>query len=207
MKPDKQFDELFAGQDQQLLQAWRQATVGIAGAGGLGSNVAVALTRAGIGKLIIADHDSVSKPNLTRQQFFLRQVGLPKVAALQDTLRKISPYTELSVYPQKITEQNLPGIFGKADLLIEALDDAEQKEMLIETWQSLYPERYLIAASGIAGVGKNELLHTEQLGTLFIVGDGVSEIQPGESPVSARVAVVANMQANLCLELLAGLRK
>ncbi|MBW6513392.1 MAG: sulfur carrier protein ThiS adenylyltransferase ThiF [Candidatus Syntrophosphaera sp.] len=201
---DKLYTEFFSGHDPAQLEKWRQATVGIAGAGGLGSNAALALTRAGIGNLIIADHDSVSAANLNRQQFFLNQVGLPKVSALQDTLRRISPYTKVSVYNVRITPVNLESVFGKADILIEAFDDAGQKEMLIETWQSLYPERYIIAASGLAGVGKNELIHTERLGTLFIVGDGVSELQEGVSPVSARVAVVANMQANLCLELLLG---
>lgn len=203
---DKLYNDIFAGQDPALLEAWRKATVGIAGAGGLGSNIALTLTRAGIGKLIIVDHDSVSHSNLTRQQFFLNQVGLPKPTALQDTLRRISPYTNFQVWCLKITSENIENLFGKADILIEALDDAEQKQMLIETWQSLYPERFIIAASGLAGVGKNELLRTERSGTLFIVGDGSTELQPGINPISARVAVVANMQANLCLELLAGLR-
>ncbi|MGC9362049.1 MAG: sulfur carrier protein ThiS adenylyltransferase ThiF [Candidatus Syntrophosphaera sp.] len=200
---EKLFGELFANHDPAQLQAWQKATVGIVGAGGLGSNVALALTRAGIGKLIIADHDNVSTPNLTRQQFFLRQVGLPKVAALKDTLSRVSPYTNVVVYSIKISRTNLASIFGKADILIEALDDAEQKEMLIETWQDLFPERYIIAASGLAGVGRNELIRTERAGKLFIIGDGVSELEEGISPVSARVGVVANMQANLCLELLA----
>ncbi|HOZ01325.1 MAG TPA: sulfur carrier protein ThiS adenylyltransferase ThiF [Candidatus Syntrophosphaera sp.] len=204
---DKFSAELYAGYDPVLLEAWRNATVGIAGAGGLGSNAAIALARAGIGKLIIADYDNVSASNLTRQQYFQNQIGLPKVAALQDTLRRINPSTYVSAYPSRVTPVNLDSIFGKATILIEAFDDAGEKEMLIETWQSLFPQRYIIAASGIAGVGKNELIKIEQSGTLFIVGDGVSEVEPGILPISARVAVVANMQANLCLEILAGKRQ
>lgn len=204
---DKFSAELYAGYDPALLEAWRNATVGIAGAGGLGSNAAIALARAGIGKLIIADYDNVSASNLTRQQYFQNQIGLPKVAALQDTLRRINPSTYVSAYPSRVTPVNLDSIFGKATILIEAFDDAGEKEMLIETWQSLFPQRYIIAASGIAGVGKNELIKIEQSGTLFIVGDGVSEVEPGILPISARVAVVANMQANLCLEILAGKRQ
>jgi sulfur carrier protein ThiS adenylyltransferase len=124
------------------------------------------------------------------------------VAALKDNLMNISPFTLVNPYPLKITPVNLSMIFGKVDILIEALDDADQKQMLIENWQELYPEKYLIGASGIAGVGKNELIHTEQIGTLFLIGDGISEIEDGVYPTAARVAVVANMQANLCLELL-----
>ncbi len=200
---DKQFAEFFSAHDPAWLAKWRAATVGIAGAGGLGSNIALALTRAGIGKLVIADHDSVTIANLNRQQYFLNQVGLPKVSALQDNLRHISPYTYVSVYVLKITPDNLESIFGEADILIEAFDDAAEKEMLIETWQSMYPERFIIAASGLAGIGGNGLIRTDRLGNLFIVGDGQSELVPGISPVSARVAIVANMQANLCLSLLA----
>ncbi len=203
---DKLYSELFAGHDPRQLQVWQKAVVGIAGAGGLGSNIAVALTRAGVGKLIIADHDSVSTSNLARQQYFLNQVGLPKVAALQDNLRRISPYTSLSTYPIRITQVNMDSIFGHADILLEALDEASEKEMLIETWQSLFPDKVIIAASGIAGVGKNELLRTERSGKLYVVGDGVSELEPGLGAVSARVAAVANLQANLCLELLLELK-
>ncbi len=202
MNMDKLFTEFFSGHDPKQLQAWQKAVVGIAGAGGLGSNIALSLTRAGVGKLIIADHDSVSNANLARQQYFLNQVGLPKVTALKDNLRRISPYTNVTTYPLEVTPVNLESIFGQADILLEAFDAAESKQMLIETWQSLYPDRYIIAASGLAGVGKNDLIHTERLGKLILVGDGVSELEPGLSPVSARVAVVANLQANLCLELL-----
>jgi len=196
------FNDFFANQNPEYVKIWQKSVVGIAGVGGLGSNIAISLTRAGIGKLILADPDTVSNSNLSRQQYFLNQVGLPKVAALKDNLMNISPFTLVNPYPLKITSVNLSMIFGKVDILIEALDDADQKQMLIENWQELYPEKYLIGASGIAGVGKNELIHTEQIGTLFLIGDGISEIEDGVYPTAARVAVVANMQANLCLELL-----
>ncbi|MCB5245826.1 MAG: sulfur carrier protein ThiS adenylyltransferase ThiF [Candidatus Cloacimonadaceae bacterium] len=196
------FNDFFANQNPEYIKIWQNSVVGIAGVGGLGSNIAISLTRAGIGKLILADPDTVSNSNLSRQQYFLNQVGLPKVAALKDNLMNISPFTLVNPYPLKITPVNLSMIFGKIDILIEALDDADQKQMLIENWQELYPEKYIIGASGIAGVGKNELIHTEQIGTLFLIGDGISEIEDGVYPTAARVAVVANMQANLCLELL-----
>jgi sulfur carrier protein ThiS adenylyltransferase len=194
--------EFFAGHDPAQLAAWRKAVVGIAGAGGLGSNAALALTRAGIGTLIIADFDEVGITNLNRQQYFPDQVGMLKVRALKQNLRRISPFTMVRAVPKRVNARNLRSIFGKADILIEAFDAAEQKEMLIEAWQDLFPHRCIIAASGLAGVGNNDLIHTERYGNLFIIGDGVSELREGISPVSARVAVVANMQANLCLELL-----
>jgi sulfur carrier protein ThiS adenylyltransferase len=202
---DRNYYDMFSGHDPNWLKIWQTSIVGIAGAGGLGSNVALALTRAGVGKLVIADFDTVSIANLTRQQYFLSQAGLPKVAALKDNLRHISPYTDVLIYTQKVSPGNITQYFDKCSIMIECLDLDSEKAILIESWQTLYPDKYIIAASGLAGVGKNDLIHTERLGNLFIIGDGVSELQPGISPVSARVAVVANMQANLCLELLLGL--
>jgi sulfur carrier protein ThiS adenylyltransferase len=201
-KSEALYTELFAGHDPAMLKVWQNSIVGIAGAGGLGSNIAISLARAGIGKLIIADYDTVSTTNLNRQQFFLDQVGLPKVTALQANLQRINPFCECSVFHGTITPDNLAEIFGKCDILLEAFDGAEQKQMLIETWQDLYPDRPLIGASGLAGYGRNELIRTVKLDNIYLCGDGVSELQPGISPVAPRVAIVANMQANLCLELL-----
>ena len=195
-------ENLFSAHDPAQLKIWQQACIGIAGAGGLGSNIAFALTRAGIGKLIIADFDVVSPSNLNRQQYFADQIGQPKVAALKANLERISPHTEVHIHELRITPENIPALFGEVDILIEAFDLAEQKAMLLCEWQNLHPLKPYIGASGLAGVGNNESIHTEQFGNIYLIGDAVSELKPGISPVSARVAVVANMQANLCLELL-----
>lgn len=190
-----------------MLKAWQNASVGIAGAGGLGSNIALALTRAGIGTLVIIDFDVVAITNLNRQQYFLDQVGQAKVSALKDNLSRVSPFTLIKAHNLRITPENLAQLFGECDILIEAFDLADQKLMLIETWQELYPERPIIAASGLAGVGNNQSIQTRSSGNLHVIGDQSSELKPGISPVSARVGVVANMQANLCLELLLQKRK
>lgn len=195
-------ESLFSAHDPNQLKIWQQACIGIAGAGGLGSNIAFALTRAGIGRLIIVDFDVVSPSNLNRQQFFIDQIGKPKVSALRDNLERISPYTEVIIHPLRITAANVAEIFDAADILIEAFDSAEQKAMLLSAWEDLYPDKPYIGASGLAGVGNNEAIHTEKYGKVYLIGDAVSELEPGISPVSARVAIVANMQANLCLELL-----
>ncbi|MDP2174119.1 MAG: sulfur carrier protein ThiS adenylyltransferase ThiF [Candidatus Cloacimonadaceae bacterium] len=196
------YQELYAGHDPEMLQIWQKSVIGIAGAGGLGSNIAVSLARAGIGTLIIADYDTVCTANLNRQQYFLDQVGSLKVEALKANLDRINPFIRIIIHPLKVTPENVGSLFGTAEIMIEAFDLAEQKQMLIESWQSLFPTRPIIAASGLAGVGNNESLKTLQTDNLYIIGDGVSELAPGINPISARVAVVANMQANLCLELL-----
>jgi len=198
--------KIFCKHDPRVLDALRRSVVGIAGAGGLGSNVAVSLARAGVGRLIIADHDRIEASNLNRQQYFLDQIGRRKVDALLENLERIQPYSEYIVHDLKITRRNALRIFGGADVLVEAFDRAEAKSMLIETWLSLKPRRPIIAASGLAGFGRNNKLHTRRLGSLYICGDEESPCLPGISPMAPRVALVANMQANLVLELLIQMR-
>ena len=196
-------EEYFSKRDPIAFPLWQKATIGIAGAGGLGSNIALSLARAGTGTLIIADYDIVTLENLNRQQYTLAQIGKLKVEALAENIYSFNPFITLVLHPVKTTSANFNAIFGNADLLIEALDEAEQKEMLISCWASNYPNKHLIAASGLAGFGKNASIHTEHYGFLHIVGDMKSELKPEISPVATRVAVVANMQANLALELIA----
>ena len=201
------FKDLFARHDPRILAALRADTVGIAGAGGLGSNVAVSLARAGVGRLIIADFDKIEPSNLNRQQYFVKQIGRRKVEALRENLKKINPFSEYIVHDVKVIRANTGRLFGAADILIEAFDKAGQKGMLINTWLSLYPKKPIIAASGLAGYGKNSKLHTRKIGSLYVCGDGETECPKGISPMAPRVAIVANMQANLAVELLVKLKR
>src|SRR5574344_834906 len=130
--------------------------VGIAGAGGLGSNCACALVRSGIEKLIIADFDTVSQDNLHRQFYFASQVGMKKTDALKENLLKINRNIDIETFPIKITPENVLEIFGKCDIVVEALDDASQKQWFIESITAEAPNIPLIAASGIAGSGNIE---------------------------------------------------
>lgn len=196
----------FACRDPKVLDALRRGAVGIAGAGGLGSNVAVSLARAGVGRLVIADFDRIEPSNLNRQQFFVEQVGRLKVEALRENLRRINPFAAYEIHPVRLDRRNIPRIFGNVDILVEAFDTAEAKQMLIETWLGRFPDRPIVAASGLAGFGKNRKLKSRRLGNLHICGDEESQCPPGISPMAPRVALVANMQANLVVELLAGIK-
>ena len=203
---NKLYEDIFSRHEPRVLAALRSSTVGIAGAGGLGSNVAVSLARAGVGRLIIADFDKIEPSNLNRQQYFTYQIGRRKVEALRENLKKINPFSEYLVHDIKVTRANTGSIFWEADILVEAFDKAEEKGMLINAWLSLYPTRPIIAASGLAGYGNNRKLHTRKLGNLYICGDEESQCPAGISPMAPRVAVVANMQANLTVQLLVKLR-
>lgn len=177
--------------------------VGIAGAGGLGSNCAIALTRTGIGKLVIADFDNVSWSNLNRQYYFIDQIGVKKVKALRKNILKINTSTAVEIHDIKLDPESIKRIFSKCDVIVEAFDDADMKEMLAETVLSEWPQKPLIMGSGMAGWGKTNILRERKLGNnLIVCGDEESEVSDTNPPLAARVAIVANMQANAVVELL-----
>jgi sulfur carrier protein ThiS adenylyltransferase len=194
--------EYFAHRDEAVLAVLRRSSVGIAGAGGLGSNVAVALARAGVGRLVIADFDKIEPSNLNRQQYFVDQVGERKVEALRENLLAINPYSLYEIHDVRVNRRNATAIFGRVDVLVEAFDKAEAKEMLIEASLSKFPGRPIVAASGLAGYGGNCKIHSRRLGNLYICGDESSQCPKGISPMAPRVALVAALQANLVVELL-----
>jgi sulfur carrier protein ThiS adenylyltransferase len=177
--------------------------VGIAGAGGLGSNCAAALARAGIGTLVIADFDTVEPINLTRQYYFTNQVGCLKTIALKENLLKINPSLQVIAHNTKLNASNIPGIFGQCHVIVEAFDQADMKEMIAETVQTLMPGIPLIMGSGMAGWGKKDLLRTRKIDDLlYVCGDEISEISDELPPLAPRVTIVAAMQADMVVEIL-----
>ena len=103
---------------KELQQAFSSATVAVCGLGGLGSNIAIALARSGVGRLILIDFDRVDITNLHRQQYKASQIGMYKTDALTDNLREIAPYIEMETHIERITEDNtvklLRRTFGKS---------------------------------------------------------------------------------------------
>jgi sulfur carrier protein ThiS adenylyltransferase len=184
----------------------KQACIGIAGAGGLGSAVAVALARIGIGQLIIADFDIVEPSNLNRQQYFLDQIGQPKVYALRDTLTRINPHVKVTACHLRLNAGNIAEVFGHAQVLVEAFDVADQKIMLIETFAERFADRPIVAGSGMAGAEPaNTVLTRKVAQSLFLCGDGVTAAAEGVGLMAPRVGVAAHHQANAVLRLLLGL--
>jgi sulfur carrier protein ThiS adenylyltransferase len=181
------------------------STIGIAGVGGLGSSIAIALARTGIGHLIIADFDVVEPSNLNRQQYFIDQIGLPKVYALRDILKRINPHVRVTACHLRLTPHNLEEVFGHAQVLVEAFDLAEQKVMLIETFATRFPDRPIVTGSGMAGHGPANTVQTRQVANnLYLCGDGSTAAAPGTGLMAPRVGVAAHHQANAVLRLLLG---
>ena len=181
----------------------RKFRVGIAGAGGLGSNCAVALARSGIGTLVISDFDVIEESNLTRQYFFTDQVGMLKTEALKENLFRIDRNVSVITYQDKLHRSNISRIFSGCDIVVEAFDKPEMKEMLIETLQAEMPGTPLVIGSGVAGWGNNEAIRCRKIDdTLYICGDETSEVTEKMPPMAPKVGIVANMQANVVIEIL-----
>ena len=189
---------------KELQQAFSSATVAICGLGGLGSNIAIALARAGIGKLILIDFDRVDITNLHRQQYKADQIGMYKTEALADNLREIAPYIKFETHTERITEENVVTLLKDADIICEAFDDAECKAMLTNTVLSELPDKYLVAASGMAGMGVTNSIKTRRITSRFyLCGDEMSEVSDNIGLVAPRVALCAAHQAHTVLRILA----
>ena len=178
-----------------------KAKIGVAGLGGLGSNVLSHLVRAGIRRFVAADFDVVSASNLNRQFFFADQVGRKKTEALAENLRRIDPDLELDFRDLRLNEENTQDLFADCDVVVEAFDKADAKTMLIGALaDSKIP---VVAASGLAGFGKSNDIRVRKAGkALYLVGDLASGISPELAPSSPRVGIAAAMEANTVVAIL-----
>ena len=174
------------------------ARVGIAGAGGLGSNAALMLARSGVEDFLLIDHDVVEPSNLNRQQYWPRHVGRPKVEALGEVLRDLNPHIRLELAQVRLTAGNLPGFLSSRPLWVEALDAPEAKTLLVE--RALLSGRRVASASGMAGVGGPPMAR-RRLGNLVLVGGFQSDIADAP-PLAPRVTQAAALLADAVLEFI-----
>ena len=179
------------------------ATVAVCGLGGLGSNIAISLARTGVGKLILIDFDCVDVTNLHRQQYKACQVGMPKPEALLSNLKEIAPYTEFETHFEKVSAENAEALLGEADVICEAFDNAEAKAMLVNTALEKMPEKFLVAASGMAGYDSGNTITTRKVTKRFYVcGDGKSDVNDGIGLIAPRVMLCAAHQALTAVRLI-----
>ena len=189
---------------KELHTAFLSATVAVCGLGGLGSNIAIALARAGIGKLILIDFDRVDITNLHRQQYKAEQIGMYKTVALAENLKEIAPYISLEIHTERITEDNAVTLLQDADIICEAFDDAEWKAMLTNTVLTEMRDKYLVAASGMASLYDANRIKTRKVTSKFyLCGDEESDVADGIGLVSSRVMICAAHQAHTVLRILA----
>ena len=191
-------------QGKEILEKFQNATVAICGLGGLGSNIAISLARAGIGKLILIDFDKVDVSNLHRQQYKMNQIGMFKTEALISNLKEISPYTKYEIFTTKISEDNYMDLLKEADVICEAFDNPEAKAMLVNNVLEHLPESYLVAASGMAGMDTPNIIKTRNIMKHFyLCGDEKNGVNNSESLISARVMLCASHEALTVLRIIA----
>lgn len=193
-------------QGADAVRKLQAATVAVCGLGGLGSNIAISLARAGVGKLILVDFDCVDVTNLHRQQYKACQVGLPKPEALLANLKEIAPYTEYETHFEKVIAENVATLLANADVVCEAFDNAEAKAMLVNAVLETMPQKFLVAASGMAGFEGGNTIRTRKITDKFyLCGDGVSDVADGIGLVAPRVMLCAAHQALTAVRLILGL--
>lgn len=181
----------------------REAKVAVCGLGGLGSNIAIALARCGIGGLHLIDFDRVDLTNLNRQQYSLAQLGRPKPEALKEELLTINPYLSIRADWVRLTEENIPELLEEEPYICEAFDVPEAKAMLTNCVLTHFPEKYLVGASGMAGFGDSNSIRTRRvLPHYYLCGDGVSDIAHCGGLMAPRVMLCAAHQANKILEII-----
>ena len=207
MFPSKEefFNGLAAKHGALLQKKFAAASVALCGAGGLGSNIAIALARAGVGRLKIIDFDKIEITNLNRQQYFADQIGMFKAVALKENLAKIAPYCEVEAEVTKITEENVTSLLKGFPIVCEAFDKAEAKAMLVNAILENMPETYLVSGSGMASLNSANSIKTRKITDRFyLCGDLTNDVDAGNGLFGARVLVCAAHQAHTILRIIAG---
>jgi sulfur carrier protein ThiS adenylyltransferase len=183
----------------EQLAAIQKTKIGIGGAGGLGSNVAVILARTGFRHLEILDKDVVEASNLNRQNYTLADIGKPKVECLEQFLLSINPDVELTLHQQEWTKEKASGLFQGCTIMVEAFDKAVFKFDFVEYYRTRAP--YVVSGNGMAGLDITTELLTRKAGNVFIIGDGTTDITDGHPPLAPRVIECAAKMANTILQL------
>jgi len=189
---------------EKIKKKLKNSVIGIAGLGGLGSNAAISLARAGVGTLVLVDFDKVEEKNLDRQYYFLDQVGRLKIDATKENIKKINPDVVVKTFNMKLIKGSMEKPFKDVDVVIEALDNADTKAAFIEEILTKLKNKPLVAASGVAGYGHSDRIVTKKLGALCMCYDEQAKSSDDDILMAPRVILMANWEANLTLEILLG---
>ena len=169
--------------------------IGIAGIGGIGSNVARHLGQARVKEIRIVDFDCVEASNLNRQFYFFSQVGEKKTDSLEENLKRIFPGMGIEKVEKKIEPGDAKTLFSDCSIIVEGFDDKILKKMIIE--ELCGTDQLVVSASGIAG--KNmDAVTTRKMGNCHIVGDFVSD-QDDFELFAPKIAMVASIMAGIVL--------
>lgn len=208
--PDRDKLELMisARHTPNVFEKLKCARVGIAGLGGLGSNLAIALARTGVGNLVLVDYDVVEPSNLNRQSYFINHLGRPKTEALKEQILQINPYLNVEIHSCKVTSKNAVKLFEGCQIVCEAFDVPQEKAMLVNTLLSEEKKIKIVAGSGMAGyTSANDIKTRKKMSRLYVCGDLENEAKQGNGLMAPRVQICAGHQANMVLRVLLGIEE
>ena len=196
-------DEILKRQDPEINEILKNAKVSILGCGGLGSNIAMALARCGLGEIHIYDYDKVELSNLNRQNYDQKDLGKLKVSQTKKKIEDTIPYTKVFSNNLFITKENLDDISEKTDIFIEAFDKKEMKSLVFEYFLGR-KDKKLIIASGLSGLGDFSDIKVKKIENVTMVGDFKSS--PDQGLYAPYLGIVSNIEALLALKIIIGER-
>jgi molybdopterin/thiamine biosynthesis adenylyltransferase/rhodanese-related sulfurtransferase len=179
------------------------ASVLVVGAGGLGCPVLQYLAGAGIGTLLIVDHDTIEESNLHRQPLYgMADIGTAKAEAARKILRRFNPDVSIDAVVERLTPQNAEELVGRADVIIDAADSFAVTYILSDACSAV--AKPLISASAIGLTG--------YVGAFCGGGPSYRAVFPDVSVdggtcatvgvLGTNVAILGCLQAHLALHLL-----
>ncbi|HPM08003.1 MAG TPA: sulfur carrier protein ThiS adenylyltransferase ThiF [Bacilli bacterium] len=203
MNPFEQGLQRYYSADQ--LSRIQSQRIGIGGAGGLGSNIAVILTRSGFKHFEIIDSDVIEASNLNRQYYFLDEIGQEKVLALKRRLLQINPDLDVHTHCLRWGPAIGEKFFKGCDFVVEAFDQVDNKHAFITFYQDKH--KYIISGSGMAGLKEKREMHVKKVGNVYIAGDLSTDVAEGHPPLAPRVTACAAMMAEVIMDLTLGIRR
>lgn len=181
------------------LKKIQKTKIGIAGCGGLGSNIANALVRSGFKDFEMIDFDSIETKNLNRQNYFLEETGIIKVEALEATLRRINPDIAVAKRKVRVNSGNIDRFFRDRDIIFEAFDNVGSKKLILETFGN--SGKLLIMGSGMAGFRNRDQMTIKKLrANVYMIGDRINEAGKKNPPLAPRVIACAALMSSVALE-------
>ncbi len=178
--------------------------IGIGGAGGLGSNCAMCLVRSGFKYLEIIDQDVIDASNLNRQQFFLGEIGLPKVNITKKRLLDINPDAQIITHHIQWNETIGTNLFKGYDFIVEAFDNAQWKFRFAQFYAGRFP--VVVSGVGMAGLLEKKPMTKRKVGNIYFCGDMTTDTAQGHPPMAPRVTQCAGMMAEVVLDLTLGVK-
>ncbi|WP_394019821.1 sulfur carrier protein ThiS adenylyltransferase ThiF [Anaerococcus cruorum] len=194
-------NKVLARQDPIVNEKLKNTKVSILGCGGLGSNIAMILARAGVGELYLYDFDTIEYSNLNRQNYTLDELGGDKAELTKKKIESTLPYVKCHSQNIYLTTENMDTIVDNTDIFIEAFDNKESKTMLFDYFVGR-KDKYLITGTGVSGLGELSDIKIKQINNVTLIGDFTSN--PDEGLYLAYVGIIANLEALTAIKILTG---